>query len=73
MKRFSWMILALIAANVALFAQTGSGAQALNEEQKQCLRMDEEDNTDALAIPLDEDAYDQCVELDKLEQGKKAQ
>lgn len=63
MKRFSCLFLALLAANLS--------ADTPSTDQKQCLKMDQEDTTDTLAIPLDEDAYDQCEELEKLEQGKK--
>lgn len=69
MKRYSWMIMAFVAVNVALFGQQSGGNQPTTQEQRQCLEIEEEDTTDALAIPLDEDAYDQCMEEDRLQKG----
>lgn len=68
MKQYSWIILALIAVNRALFGQQEAPKQ-LSEERLRCLRMDQIDTTDTLAIPLDDDAYEQCMEEEMLEKG----
>ncbi len=68
MKQYSWIILALIAVNRALFGQQETTKQ-LSEERLRCLRMDQIDTTDTLAIPLDDDAYEQCMEEEMLEKG----
>ncbi len=68
MKQYSWIILALIAVNRALFGQQETPKQ-LSEERLRCLRMDQIDTTDTLAIPLDDDAYEQCMEEEMLEKG----
>ncbi len=69
MKQYSWIILALIAVNGALVAQQPAAPAQPSEEKSRCLKMDREDTTDTLAIPLDEDAYDQCMEEEMLEKG----
>jgi hypothetical protein len=68
MKQSS-LILALLFATTLMAAtdQPSSGGAVTKE---QCLAMDQEDTSDTLAIPLDDDAYEQCEELERLEQGK---
>lgn len=69
MKHTSWIMALLLATSGVLVAAPQQTAQpSLSKEQ--CLEMDEADTSDALAIPLDESADEQCEELDTLEQGK---
>lgn len=68
MKYYSWMMVALCVSTMTLCAQSKDDG-VTSGQKSQCLEMDEEDTTDALAIPLDEDAFDQCMEEDRLEKG----
>ena len=73
MKTPITLIIALLMAGaVHADANKNSGTETPPQKQKQCFDQDAEDTTDVLAIPLDEDSYEQCEEINLLEKGAPA-